>query len=136
MQDYRHHDMAGLAALVAAGEVTPAELLDAALARLDAVNPTLNAVVHDYRAIARERLENLPVGPLSGVPFLLKDMGAEAVDFPASHGSRLLANTRFTMNSTVYERLAASGLVVFGRTAAPEGGVGAATEATVYGAPT
>ena len=128
--------MIGLAALVARGEVRPADLLDAALERMGQVNPALNAVVHDYSEIARRRLDQLPSGPLSGVPFLLKDMGAEAVDFPASHGSCLLANTAFKMNSAVYDRLAASGVNVFGRTAAPEGGVGAATEAVVYGGPT
>lgn len=128
--------MIGLAALVARSEVHPAELLEAALDRMAQVNPLLNAVVHDYRDIAQRRIEDLPSGALSGVPFLLKDMGAEAIDYPASHGSRLLANTAFRMNSAVYDRLAASGLLVFGRTAAPEGGVGAATEAAVYGGPT
>ena len=137
MENYTDHDMTALAALVAQGEVTAEDLLEAALARMEAVNPLLNAVVSDYSARARERISaGLPGGPLSGVPFLLKDMGAEAVDFPATLGSRLLENAAYAMNSAVYERLAAAGLVVFGRTAAPEGGVGAATEAAVYGGPT
>ncbi|MEM9909479.1 MAG: amidase family protein, partial [Pseudomonadota bacterium] len=136
MQSYRDYDMIGLAALVARGDVQPSELLEAALARMNQVNPALNAVVQDYSEVAHAKLRSLPSGPLRGVPFLLKDMGAEAIDYPASHGSHLLANTAFKMNSAVYDRLAASGLLVFGRTAAPEGGVGAATEAAVYGGPT
>ncbi|MEM9498647.1 MAG: amidase family protein [Pseudomonadota bacterium] len=129
--------MIGLSALIAGGNVRADEVLDAALARMAQVNPVLNAVVHDYSATARDMLRTRPLGGLfSGVPFLLKDMGAEAIPFPASLGSQLLRDTAFSRNSAVYERLAATGLVVFGRTAAPEGGVGAATEAKVYGAPT
>ncbi len=137
MDDYRAHDMTSLAGLVARGEATPDDLLDTALARMHAVNPALNAVVHDYSDIARRMIaDGLPKGPLTGVPFLLKDMGAESTKHPASLGSRLLANTSYRMNSTIYDRLESAGLVTFGRTAAPEGGVGAATEAAVYGGPT
>lgn len=137
MDNFRAYDMIALAGLVAARQVTPAELLDTALHRMAAVNPALNAVVHDYSDTAREMIATgLPGGPLCGVPFLLKDMGAEAVRFPASLGSHLLKNTSWSRNSTVYDRLEAAGLVTFGRTAAPEGGVGAATEASVYGGPT
>ncbi|WP_428512179.1 amidase [Roseovarius sp.] len=137
MDDYRAHDMTSLAGLVTRGEATPDDLLDTALARMQAVNPALNAVVHDYSDTARRMIaDGLPKGPLTGVPFLLKDMGAESTRHPASLGSRLLANTSYRMNSTIYDRLEASGLVTFGRTAAPEGGVGAATEAAIYGGPT
>ena len=73
---------------------------------------------------------------MKGVPFLLKDLGAEAVDFPSNNGSRLFANTRYAMDSAIYSRLKAAGLVTFGRTTSPEGGVGPVTEAAVYGGPT
>jgi amidase/6-aminohexanoate-cyclic-dimer hydrolase len=78
----------------------------------------------------------LPDGPLHGVPFLLKDLGAEAVDFPSHNGSELFRNTRYARDSTLYKLLAASGLVTFGRTASPEGGIGPATLSAVYGGPT
>ena len=137
LAQYEDYDALGLASLVARGEVTPEELLDAALARAVAVNPSLNALVHLAPDVARRHiLEGLPDGPLRGVPFLLKDLGCEAVDFPASNGSVLLANTRYSGNSHLYERLKATGLVAFGRTTAPEGGVGPVTEAAVYGGPT
>ena len=135
--DYESFDATGLAALVASGDVTPDELLDAALARVMALNPQLNAVVNLNEAAARRLIRRgLPDGPLRGVPFLLKDLGAEAVDFPAHNGSRLLAKTRYSGDSAIYARLAAAGLVTFGRTTSPEGGIGPATEAVVYGGPT
>jgi amidase/6-aminohexanoate-cyclic-dimer hydrolase len=70
------------------------------------------------------------------VPFLLKDLGAEAVDFPSNNGSRLTAGTVYARDSAIFERIRAAGLVTFGRTTSPEGGIGPATEAAVYGGPT
>lgn len=135
--DYEDHDATGLARLVAAGEVTPDELLDAALARVAALNPALNAVVLVQEDVARRMIRaGLPQGPLRGVPFLLKDLGGEAVDFPTHAGSRLHAHTRYGYDSAIYERLRDAGLVSFGRTTVPEGAIGAVTEAAVYGGPT
>ncbi len=134
---YDTHDALGLAALVAEGTVTPDELLDQALARVARLNPALNAVVLVQEAAARAAIvRGLPRGPLRGVPFLLKDLGCEAVEFPGHNGSRLLANTRWPRDSAIYERIRATGVVTFGRTTSPEGGIGAATEAVVYGGPT
>lgn len=130
-------DATELAGLVAKGEVTPSELLDAALAAVEARNPAINAVVLVQEEVARRSIaEGLPVGPFRGVPFLLKDLGAEAKDFPSHNGSRLFANTSYGQDSAIFERMKATGVVTFGRTTSPEGGVGAATEAAVYGGPT
>jgi amidase len=135
--DYESHDATGLAALVAAGEVTPDDLLDAALSRTQALNPALNAVVLVQEEVARRAIAaGLPDGPLRGVPFLLKDLGAEAVDFPSHLGSVLMRDTHYRRDSAIYARLRAAGLVTFGRTTSPEGGIGAVTEAAVYGGPT
>lgn len=130
------HDATGLAALVAAGEVTPDELLDAALARAEAAGE-LNAVVGVYEDVARAAIAaGLPDGPFRGVPFLLKDLGAEATDLPASSGSRLFAGATYPADSAIVARIRAAGTVPFGRTASPELGIGAATEAAIYGGPT
>ncbi len=135
--DYDAHDATGLAALVASGDATPDDLLDLALARCGEVNGELNAVVILAEEAARRLIRaGLPEGPLRGVPFLLKDLGAEARDFPSHNGSRLMANSHYDRDSAIYERLAAAGLVTFGRTASPEGGIGPVTEAAVYGGPT
>ena len=137
MDDYDSFDMTGLAALVARGDATPDDLLDAALARVGEVNPSLTAVVILAEETARRKIaEDRPTGPFRGVPFLLKDLGCEAVDYPSHEGSRLMANSHWPVNSELYKRLAATGLVVFGRTATPENGIGIATEAAVYGAAT
>ena len=130
-------DATDLAALVACGQVSATELLDAALAATARLNPALNAVVLLQQDAARRAIAaGLPPGPFRGVPFLLKDLGCEAVDFPSHNGSRLFADTRYTGDSAIFERIRATGVVTFGRTTAPEGGIGPATEAAVYGGPT
>jgi amidase/6-aminohexanoate-cyclic-dimer hydrolase len=137
LSDYDCKDATDLAGRLAAREVTPDELLDHALALVDRLNPALNAVVNIREDVARRTIAaGLPRGPFSGIPFLLKDLGCEAVDFPSHNGSRLLADTRYAKDSAIYERIRASGVVTFGRTTSPEGGIGAATEAAVYGGPT
>lgn len=134
---YDQSDAVGLAEAVAGGEVSASELLDEALARTDALNPKLNAVTMMREDVARRLIaEGLPEGPLKGVPFLLKDLGGEAVDFPTTYGSRLFADTRFDQDSAIYARLKAAGLVTFARTTVPEFAVGPVTEAAIYGGPT
>lgn len=130
-------DATELAALVAKAEVSPDELLDAALAAVSLRNPALNAVVLVQEDVARKAIrDGLPRGPFRGVPFLLKDLGCEARDFPSHNGSHLHKNTRYARDSAIYERMRDTGVVTFGRTTSPEGGIGAATEAAVYGGPT
>jgi amidase len=136
-QDYLKQDATGLAALVATGQVSSTELLDTALDLSAALNPSLNAVVVDGAAVARRSIaEGLPEGPFHGVPFLIKDLGMAAVDFPTNNGSKLTPNMRWPVDSAMYERVRETGVVTFGRTASPEFGVGPATEAQVYGGPT
>ena len=130
-------DATELAAMVARADVSPTELLDAALAAVTARNPAINAVVLVQEQVARQAIAaGLPRGPFRGVPFLLKDLGAEAVDFPSHNGSRLFAGTRYVQDSAIWQRMRATGLVAFGRTTSPEGGIGGGTEAAVYGGPT
>lgn len=130
-------DATDLAAAVAARQVSPGELLDRALAATAKLNPELRAVVLVQEETARAHIAaGLPQGPFRGVPFLLKDLGCEAVDFPSHNGSRLFANTRYGKDSAIFDRIRATGVVTFGRTTSPEGGVGPATESAVYGGPT
>ena len=137
IEGYGTMDATAQAALVARGEVSPDELLDSALESVERLNPALNAVVLIQQDVARKAIrDGLPRGPFRGVPFLLKDLGCEAVDFPSNSGSRLWANTRYGRDSAIYQRIRATGVVSFGRTTAPEGGIGPATESAVYGGPT
>ena len=134
---FMQHDATGLAGLVAAREVSTEELLEAALGRVEETNPALNAVVHIQEGLARGKLsQGLPKGPFTGVPFLIKDLGCEAVDFPTNNGSRLCEGMRWSYDSTMFSRIRATGVNTFGRATSPEFGIGPVTEAGVYGGPT
>ena len=83
MSDFSSHDGLSLAELVRTRQVTPLELLDAAIARIERHNPALNAVVHAEFDEARETAgAPLPEGPFSGVPFLIKDLGQRVKGWP------------------------------------------------------
>lgn len=77
LPEYDTLDATAMAALVSKGEVTPAELLEAAVERIEARNPELNAVVDTFYDKARAESDSLPDGPFKGVPFLLKDLKAQ-----------------------------------------------------------
>jgi amidase len=130
-EDYRRHDAVGLAGLVARREVTPAELLDAATARMAAVNPAVNAVTLDLSA--RARAETPAEGPFHGVPFLLKDLGATLAGTPTSGGSRLLAEAIAPADSALTAAYRAAGLSIFGKTNTPEFGLWPVTEPELLG---
>jgi amidase/6-aminohexanoate-cyclic-dimer hydrolase len=136
-KEYESYDGLGLAELVRHKEVTPAELLDAALARTERTDRRIAAVVHVEAEKARKAIKSgLPEGPFRGVPFLIKDLGCEAVDFPTSLGSGLFKDYRYKVDSEIFIRLRRAGLVTFGRTTSPEFGIGPTCEAKVYGRPT
>lgn len=126
---YDEHDAVGLADLVARGEITPAALRDAAQARIDALNPTLNAVV----ARADPPAAGDPAGPLAGVPYLLKDLGASLAGMPTSQGLAALADAPAQVTSTVVARLQRAGLAVLGKTNTPELGLTFTTEPRAFG---
>jgi amidase/6-aminohexanoate-cyclic-dimer hydrolase len=135
--EYVQHDGLGLGELVRRREVSADELLDTALAAAADTDEAIAAVVHLQEPVARAAIRaGLPEGPFTGVPFLLKDLGCEAVDFPTSMGSALYDGYRYGYNSELFVRMRSSGLVTFGRTTSPEFGVGPTTESKVYGRPT
>lgn len=135
--DLGARDATELAGLVAKGEVSPDELLDAALAAVGARNPAINAVVLVQEEVARAEIRaGLPRGPFRGVPFLIKDLGLEAKGLPSLNGTRLGPARTYAADCNMMARMRATGVVTFGRTTSPEGGVGIATEAAVYGGPT
>ena len=132
--DYDAYDALGLAGLVRDGAVSAGELLDEAVARLDSLNPTINAVTIRFEAMAREAIEaGLPDGPFTGVPFLLKDLGAAMAGTPLTNGSRLYETFICDHDSTLAARYKRAGLVIFGRSTAPELGLSYATEPLLHG---
>ena len=136
MREFDTLDATALAARIKQGDVAPLALLDRALERAEAF-AGLNAVVSLEPAAARRELaEADPSAPFYGVPFLLKDLGAEARAFPTTNGSKLFRGTVHGYDSEIYLRCKRAGLVTFGRTASPEFGIGPVTEAQVYPGPT
>ena len=110
-------DGLALAAMVRDGEASPRELLDAAMAGIEAVDPTIGAIASVQYDVAVRSIEaGLPDGPFTGVPFLLKDLGCDAVDHPCTQGSRLFRDGRSSFDSELFIRLRRTGLVTFGRT--------------------
>jgi Asp-tRNA(Asn)/Glu-tRNA(Gln) amidotransferase A subunit family amidase len=132
--EYRALDGLGLAQLVARGEVSPMELLDIAIARASAVNPVINCVVEELYDHGREIIRaGLPVGPFTGVPFMLKDLGMALQGTVTTNGSRFFRDARMDYTSTVVERYQKAGLVIFGKTASPEFGGTGTTESMLFG---
>ena len=132
--DYLKYDGLGLADLVRRKEVKPEELLEAAITRIDAINPKLNAVVTKMYDEARKTISmGLPDGPFKGVPFLLKDLGAPYAGVRLTMGCRFFANYVPTYDNELVKRYKRAGLVCVGRTNTPEFGLNLTTESVLLG---
>jgi amidase/6-aminohexanoate-cyclic-dimer hydrolase len=132
--DYEQYDAVGLAELVARRAVTPEDLLEAAIARVEQRNPRLNAVTHKLYDHARAQIAaGLPDGPFLGVPFVLKDQFLLLAGAPTTHGSRFFADAVADHDSTLVARQKRAGLVIFGKTNTPELGLMPTTEPVLFG---
>ncbi len=134
--DLARMDATAQAELVSSGEASPAELVDAAIERIERVNPEVNAVIHEFFDEAREAAAgDVPDGPFKGVPFLLKDLGATFAGQPMHMGSRLLkeADFRSPLDTFLAQRFREAGLITVGKTNTPEFGIVATTESAAYG---
>jgi len=133
LKEYDDLDAVGLAELVRKREVSPSELLDEAIARLDAVEPKINAVPIRDEQFAREQIaRGLPEGPFRGVPFLLKNLTLLA-GTRTTFGSRAFKDYLADHTTTLVERHLRAGLVIFGKTATPEFGLTFSTEPVIHG---
>ena len=127
-------DATAQAGLVRQGDVSAAELVDAAIARIERLNPALNAVVHPMFDRARQAAAgDLPDGPFRGVPFLLKDLAAEFAGEPMTEGSRFLAGYVSGADSELVARYRAAGLVTLGKTNTSEFGLLPTAEPDLFG---
>jgi len=132
--DYVRHDALGLADLVRHKQVSAEDLLDAAIARLDAVNPKINAQAHRFVDIARRQLAaGVGDGPFAGVPFMTKDLAVMVEGAPLGGGSRAWSGNVATQDSVFTRRMREAGLVIFGSTTSPELGLTPTTENKVQG---
>ncbi len=127
-------DASGQAELVRTGQVTPVELTEAAITRIEALNPVLNAVVTPAFDQALDAARATPAcGPFRGVPYLLKDLACEMKGLRFTEGSRFLAGNVSAFDSELVIRLRAAGLVILGKTNAPEFGMAPACEPELFG---
>ena len=132
--DYAHYDGLGLAELVRRREVSPTELLEAAIARMDATHPDINAVVCRLDEQARASItKGLPAGPFTGVPYLLKDLGAHYQGAVTSFGGTFFKDFVLDHDSEITIRLKRAGLVIVGKTNTPELGLASSTEPRLFG---
>ncbi len=133
--DYERFDALGLADLVMRRQVKPVDLLEAAIERVEARNPLVNAVVMKLYDLGKKAIaEGLPDGPFTGVPFLMKDLTASLAGVPMTRGSRFFADSPpATADSEHVKRLRRAGLVIFGRTNTCEVGLSLTCEPQLYG---
>ncbi len=129
-------DAVATAALIRSGEVSAAEVIDAAIARIEDRNPDLNAVIHTRFDEARAEVAGgLPDGPFTGVPMLLKDLWPGAAGEPFHLGVQGLKDAGYTatVDANIVRAYRAAGFVILGRTNTPELGLTATTEPLAYG---
>ena len=134
IHEYSRLDALGLAELIRSGDVTDEEVLEAALTRSGEVNGRINAIVIPMIDEARASLRaGLPTGPFTGVPFLLKDLGAYYAGTRTTSGCRFNADYVADHDSELVRRHKAAGLVIFGKAASPEFGLTTSTESALFG---
>ena len=134
MDDYSNYDGLGLADLVARKEVSPAELVEAAIERVERHNPSLNAVVYKgYEDARKAALGPLPDGPFRGVPFLIKDLGMPVAGWPRSSGSRFAQHMVDQEDGGLTRRYREAGVIPLGKTNTPEYGITGTTEGALLG---
>jgi len=131
--EYGRYDGVGLAELVRRGDVKPAELVEEAIARVEASQPRLNAVVWKFYDEARRAAAGPLSGPFAGVPFFIKDLGAPVAGAPMSQGNRRLAKVTRDTDAEIVKRFRRAGLVFVGKTNVPEFGLAPVTESEALG---
>lgn len=127
--EYDRYDAVGLAHLVRRKEVTPLELVDEAISRIERHNPAVNAVVYKAYDEARAAANApLPDGPFKGVPFLIKDINMPVKGWPMTNGSAFLKGYVSPNDGELTRRYRAAGVVLVGKTNTPEFGIPGTTE--------
>jgi len=127
-------DALGLAELVAKRQVSPSELLEAAIGRAEALNPRFNFMAQKHYDYGRAAIaKGLPQGPFSGVPWLLKDLNTYIAGLPTENGSRFYKGYRPQVTSELVRRIEKAGFVIFGKTTVPELGLTGTTENKLTG---
>jgi amidase len=132
--EYDHLDGLGLADCIRRGEVSTAEVAEAALARLRSRNPALNAIVRPLEALARRMAAEAPAEtPFAGVPMVIKDLVATVAGVPTSYGTRVLQQVIPDHDSELIARYRRAGAVFIGKSNTPQFGLTPFTESEALG---
>jgi len=131
--EYSNYDGLGVAELVKKKKVKPSELVEAAIERIERLNPKLNAVVFKGYDDARARAKTKLSGVFAGVPMLLKDILGFKKGWPNRDGARFMQARPAGYDSTLVARFEAAGLIPLGKTNVPEFGIVPLTESKLYG---
>jgi amidase len=134
--DFAFLDATAQAELVALGKVSAAELVEAAIARIERLDPELNAVIHRRFDKARAEAPRAADGPFAGVPFLVKDAVCQTAGDPYHAGMRALKRDGWVAPNDTWlaQRFRAAGFVFVGKTNTPELASSITTEPLAYGA--
>ena len=131
---YTTSDGVALGEKVRAGDVTPTELVEAAAAVIERVDPHLNAVIHRLFDAARAAAATCPTtGVFAGVPYVLKELATMWSGAPLTNACHWMRNLRATSDSEVVRRIKAAGFLLVGKSNAPENGWALTTEPKLYG---
>jgi amidase len=132
--EFHKYDGLGLGELVRTKQVSPAELVEEAISRIEAHNPKLNAVIYKMYDQARQVAKaDLPDGPFKGVPYLQKDMHAMLEGVPTSCGTRWLKDVPQPSDNEIVRRYRSSGVIFLGKTNVPEFSLLPYTEPQAFG---
>ena len=132
--DYVQRDAVGLAGLIRRGEVSALAVTEAAIARAEAVNPKINAIVEQLYDQGRKAASNGALaGPLAGVPWAVKDLGHEIAGVRVTSGSKGFADYVAKSDSESVRRMRAAGLNILMTSTSPEFGLTVITESTLNG---
>lgn len=132
--EFHKYDGLGLGELVRSKQVSPSELVEEAISRIEAYTPRINAVICKmYEQAHKATLSGLPDGPFKGVPFLQKDMHATVEGVPTSSGTRMLKDIPQPHDSEIIRRYRAAGVILLGKTNVPEFSLLPYTEPEAFG---
>jgi hypothetical protein len=128
-------DATGLAELVQRGELAPQELLERSIARIERLDPLINAITLRHFDAARASLATLDRrAPFAGVPFLLEDLAVAMAGTTVTNGSRFFAGLEFDYDGELVPTLPTCRIVILGKAASPELGLTTTTESAQNGA--
>jgi len=133
--EYEEYDAVGIAELIRLKEVKVEEVIEAAISLAETRNPEINAIVTKLYDYAQENMKmGLPKGPFTGVPYLIKDLGAGIKGIPTTGGSRFMSDVIPNEDSETVKRLKTAGFCIFGKTNTCEFGMSITCEPQFYGA--